>query len=237
MKRLFASVIVLFIMCFVTACGADVDLLLENGQSEDGTVISSGGEDDDGGNAATGIEDGSGEADSADAASDGSDDGSAEDEEGNGLICAYICGAVKTPGVYEVESGSRVFALVELAGGMTEDADCDAVNLAREVSDGEMVYIPTEEETASGEVVPESAGTASTQSASTSGGTAASSKININTATAEELTALSGIGDAKAAAIVAYRDEHGSFSSTEDIMNVSGIGQSTYDKIKDDITV
>ncbi|MCD8300075.1 MAG: helix-hairpin-helix domain-containing protein [Clostridiales bacterium] len=209
----------------LAGCGPDVDLILANGRSsaaeetisdEDAAAEESAGNEPE--------EPGGAEADG----------GVSADEPDT--VCAYICGAVETPGVYEAESGSRVYALLELAGGMTGEADRDAVNLAREVTDGEMIYIPTEEEVASGEVVPESPGAVATV-ISGSGSTDASGKININTASAEELTALSGIGDSKAAAIVSYREEHGSFASTEEITNVSGIGDSTYEKIKDNITV
>ncbi|MCD8156469.1 MAG: helix-hairpin-helix domain-containing protein [Clostridiales bacterium] len=147
--------------------------------------------------------------------------------EGADTVCVYICGAVEAPGVYELSSADRIYRLVEMAGGLTQDADARSVNLAQTVEDGEMIYIPTVDEAA------EEVGTAETEiSASPDDG-----RVNINTASVAELTSLSGIGDAKAAAIVAYRDEHGAFQSVEEIMQVSGIAQATYDRIKDEITI
>lgn len=150
-------------------------------------------------------------------------------------ICAYICGAVCIPGVYELETDSRVFQLVELAGGMTEDADEKSVNLAEIVADGQMIWIPTREESLNGQGAPQT-GASGTGSGISGNGTEAQ-KINLNTASAEELTELNGIGETKAEAIVAYREEHGAFGKIDDIMQVSGIGQGTFDKIKDHITV
>ncbi|MCD8333570.1 MAG: helix-hairpin-helix domain-containing protein [Clostridiales bacterium] len=156
------------------------------------------------------------------------DETAAEPEaESTGTVCVYICGAVAAPGVYELQSTDRICQLVEMAGGLTQDADARSVNLAQTVEDGEMIYILTVDEAA------EEAGTAETEiSASPDDG-----RVNINTASVSELTALSGIGDAKAAAIVAYREEHGAFQSAEEIMQVSGIAQATYDRIKDEITI
>ncbi|MCD8323654.1 MAG: helix-hairpin-helix domain-containing protein [Clostridiales bacterium] len=146
--------------------------------------------------------------------------------ESTDTVCVYICGAVEAPGVYELQSTDRICQLVEMAGGLTQDADARSVNLAQTVEDGEMIYIPTVDEAAE-------TGTAETEtSVSPDDG-----RVNINTASVTELTALSGIGDAKAAAIVAYREEHGAFQSVEEIMQVSGIAQATYDRIKDEITI
>ncbi|MCD8151822.1 MAG: helix-hairpin-helix domain-containing protein [Clostridiales bacterium] len=147
--------------------------------------------------------------------------------ESTGTVCVYICGAVAAPGVYELSSTDRIYRLVEMAGGLTQDADARSVNLAQTVEDGEMIYIPTVDEAA------EEAGTAETESSASSD----DGRVNINTASVSELTALSGIGDAKAAAIVAYREEHGAFQSVEEIMQMSGIAQATYDRIKDEITI
>ncbi len=147
-------------------------------------------------------------------------------------IYVYICGAVEKPGVYEVPEGSRIYELVEMAGGMTEEADETSVNLAQAVEDGTMVRIPTVEETASGG----NSGWVSS-SGETGVGETSGKKVNINTAGVEELMSLNGIGEVKARAIVDYREEHGSFKSAEEIMQVSGIGESTYDRIKEDITV
>lgn len=141
-------------------------------------------------------------------------------------ICVYICGRVASPGVYELEEGSRICDLVELAGGMLNDASQSFWNLAEVLEDGQMVYVPTEEE-ADSKLLEKS------KEQETEG----SENVNINTATREELMTLSGIGESKADSIIDYRNENGNFTNTEDIMNVSGIGKAMYNKIKDDITV
>ncbi len=144
------------------------------------------------------------------------------EETGGDGVYVYICGAVAEPGVYQVDEGGRIYELVELAGGFTEDADTCSVNLAETVEDGQMIQILTQAES---EALT-AASSASTEAVSGSG------KININTATATELTALNGIGEAKAAAIVAYRETYGSFQSIEEIMLVDGIAEGTYEKIR-----
>lgn len=146
-------------------------------------------------------------------------------------ICVYVCGAVNSPGVYYLPSGSRVHEAVEMAGGLTDEAAEDYVNMASLLEDGEQLYIPTQEEA-------EEEGLEIDSASSSSGSDSSSeSLININTASSEELQTLSGIGEAKAAAIISYREENGDFESIEDIMNVSGIGESTFENIKDYITV
>ena len=142
----------------------------------------------------------------------------------------YVCGEVNDPGVYHLTNKSRVCDAIESAGGMTDDAGRDFWNLASEVYDGQMIYVPTEEEVESGSVPKPD-----TENADVSSGD--SSKININTASKEELMTLTGIGESKADNIIKYRQENGSFSAVEDLTNVSGIGESIFNKIKDSITV
>ena len=148
----------------------------------------------------------------------------------------YLTGAVCVPGVYAVPAGSRLYEAVEMAGGFTEETDISACNLAAEVSDGVQYYFPTYAETeaaggtaayivSSGQDVPGGG------SASTDG------RVNINTASRDELMTLPGIGGSKADAIIAYRDSNGGFSTPEDIKNVKGIGDSTYESLKDYIIV
>ncbi|MCR5527551.1 MAG: helix-hairpin-helix domain-containing protein [Lachnospiraceae bacterium] len=144
-------------------------------------------------------------------------------------IYVYICGAIKDPGVYTVHSGSHVFEVIAKAGGLSEDADDTAVNQAEIVTDGSQITIPTKAQTEAG-IVPGNRSSESTAAADTTDG-----RVNINTATADELTALSGIGMNRAEAIIRYRDEHGAFTSPEDIMNVAGIKEGLYTKIKDQI--
>lgn len=132
------------------------------------------------------------------------------------VIYVYVCGAVMEPGVYMLPEGGRIFEVIDMAGGIAPDADLSAVNLADFVYDGQKVYVPAKGE----EICQTSQGL-----------------ININTADEALLMTLPGIGAARAAAIVAYRDANGRFESIEDIMNVSGIKESAYAKIKDLITV
>ena len=145
-------------------------------------------------------------------------------------LYADICGAVQHPGVYELEEGARIFQLIEQAGGLREDADLTSVNQAEKVTDGMKVRIYTKEEAAS---LSQQTGTCVTGS----GDSLQLVKININSADVSQLTQLTGIGEARAADIIAYRTEHGKFLTIEEIMNVSGIKESTFRKIKDQIVV
>ena len=142
-------------------------------------------------------------------------------------VFVHVGGAVVHPGVQELEEGSRVQDAVEAAGGFADGAARDALNLARVLQDGEQVVVPTEEElTAS--VSP---------SAEVSAAPAARGRININTATAEELDALPGIGPATAEKIVADREANGPFSTIEDLKRVSGIGDKKYTELADSVCV
>ena len=168
-------------------------------------------------------------------------------------IYVDICGAVTSPGVYELPSGSRVFQAIEKAGGYLPEAAASYLNRAKGLSDGQQVYVPTQAEVDSqriaatqdgSEVTAEnSTETASGQkSAGEDSGeaeTASSTeqKIDLNTADVSQLTTLTGVGESKALAIIAYREENGPFTSAEDIMNVPGIKEGTYEKIKDKIAI
>lgn len=140
-------------------------------------------------------------------------------------IWVYVCGAVQCPGVYYLPSDARVFEAVDLAGGFLPDACADAVNLAGTMSDGEQIFVPDVSE-ASAE-----SGTAAGQA----GVSQSPGKVNINRAEVSELMTLPGIGESKAQAIVSYRQEH-PFQSIEEIMNVSGIKEGSFEKIRDLIT-
>lgn len=137
-------------------------------------------------------------------------------------IWVYVCGAVESPGVVCLSSGSRAADALEAAGGFSADAAEEAVNLAARVSDGEKLYFPTREEYQ-----------AQSQAQEAEGG----GLVNINTADASQLCTLPGIGEARAADIIAYREANGGFGACEDIMRVSGIKESVYRKISDRITV
>ncbi|MCF0141890.1 MAG: helix-hairpin-helix domain-containing protein [Parasporobacterium sp.] len=138
-------------------------------------------------------------------------------------ICVHVCGSVVNPGVYYLYEGDRVNDAVIMAGGLREDASSESVNLAEAVKDGIQIYIPSREEAAAGNFGPAAQ--------------ADDGLININTATPEVLTSLPGIGETKAEAIIKYRDSFGPFSSIEEIMNVAGIKESSFEKIKEYIKV
>ena len=148
-------------------------------------------------------------------------------------LYVHVCGAVNAPGVYELRTDARIYEALEAAGGMTEDAAADWINQAEALSDGERIYVPTQEE------AEESAQSVSGQWADLNGnaGGSVSDKININTAAKEELMTLSGIGASKAESILKYRQEHGNFQSIEDLKKIEGIKDGVFNKIKDDITV
>ncbi|MCY8933755.1 helix-hairpin-helix domain-containing protein [Bacillus atrophaeus] len=143
-------------------------------------------------------------------------------------IIIDIKGAVKHPGVYELKTGDRVSQAIEKAGGINSEADEKQVNLAELLQDGTVVYIPSEGE----EPTQRAAANASVQN-----GAGKEALVNINTASLEELQAISGVGPSKAEAIIAYREENGKFQAVEDITNVSGIGEKSFEKIKSAITV
>ena len=160
-------------------------------------------------------------------------------------VIVHVCGAVNNEGVYELEPGSRVIDAVNAAGGFLEDADESYVNLAQILEDAVKLRIPTVEET-------KALMTDETQQdiqdgnqmAGISGSSEADAdgpdrggKININKASETELCEIPGIGPSRARSIIAYREEHGRFGTIEDIMNVSGIKDKFFAKIKDHITI
>ena len=193
-------------------------------------------------------------------------------------IFVDVCGAVLNPGVYELDAGSRIFHAVEAAGGYLPEAAENYLNRARSLTDGQQIYVPTQEEmkmlTADSnetahsfyEMTPEAlrpgkadlsemedsskgksmnsdidlqedSGTVSTDAISVTGEAQdRDERINLNTADASLLSTLTGIGQSKAEAIIAYREEHGGFTSIEEIMNVEGIKEGTFSKIKDKIS-
>jgi competence protein ComEA len=155
-----------------------------------------------------------------------------------------VCGAVESPSVYELAPGSRVYEAIEAAGGLAKDADIRYINRAAALADGDRVYVPTEKETAAGEPLPASAGLVAGQTDAGSGAQAGqgaastdSAQININTADSAALQTLNGVGPATAQKIIDYRDGNGPFAKIEDLKNVSGIGDKTFEKLKDSICV
>lgn len=152
----------------------------------------------------------------------------------NEIIYVQVTGAVNSPGVYKVEVGLRVFEVLEVAGGATDNADTEAINMARPVKDEMIIHVPTKEEVLQG--FSEETGY-EYEDYRLEDESTTYRMININTATASELMELPGIGEAKANLIISYREENGSFKNIEDIMNITGIKQSAFDKIKDMIEV
>ena len=149
-------------------------------------------------------------------------------------IFIHVCGEVTAPGVYEMERGSRIYEAVEAAGGLTDAAAADVLNLAQVLEDGQQVRVPDQEEK---ERLEEQGGALSFVTGGRPEQEAPAAKVNLNTATKEQLMTLSGIGEARAEAILAYRQESGGFRTPEDIMKVSGIKEAAFQKIKDEITV
>lgn len=151
-------------------------------------------------------------------------------------IFVHVCGCVQTPGLYCLSAGTRAGEAIEAAGGFTKKADSVAVNLAQQLEDGQQIYVPAREEKSSVQSGEEGS-SSFTGSQHLVDSQDVNQKVNLNTASLQDLTALSGIGTTRAEAILAYRQENGSFSSIEDIKNVSGIGDGIFEKIKDSITV
>ena len=163
------------------------------------------------------------------------------------MIYVDVCGAVANPGVFQLAAGSRVFQAIEAAGGYLPKAVQNCVNRAGVLTDGQQLYILTQEEMEQQGLDPaEMAGASDGQMNGSAGtgqntGIAAQAqqdnRININTADETQLTTLTGIGATRAQAIIAYRQENGPFATIEEIMNVQGIKEGTFAKIKDEIVV
>ncbi len=143
-------------------------------------------------------------------------------------IYIHICGAVVKPAVYKVEEDTRLFDVIQLAGGLAKDAAGDFVNQAALVEDGQRVYIPA---------IDEVEGMKPEDFQENESNALNSGKVDINKASREELMTLAGIGESKAESIIAYRQEHGSFKTIEEIKNINGIKDSVFNKISDMITV
>lgn len=163
------------------------------------------------------------------------------------MIYVDVCGAVANPGVFQLAAGSRVFQAIEAAGGYLPEAALTCVNRAGVLTDGQQLYILTQEEMERQGLDPAEMAGASDGQMNGSAGTGQNTgmtaqvqqdnRININTADKAQLTMLTGIGATRAQAIIAYREENGPFAAIEDIMNVQGIKEGTFAKIKDEIVV
>ena len=186
------------------------------------------------------------------AESDGSDAGNGTEINSTGetqpeMIYVDVCGAVANPGVFQLAVGSRVFQAIEAAGGYLPEAVQNCVNRAGVLTDGQQLYILTQEEMERQGLDPAEMAGASDGQMNGSAGTGQNAgltvqaqqdnRININTADEAQLTTLTGIGATRAQAIISYRQENGPFAVIEDIMNVQGIKEGTFAKIKDEIVV
>lgn len=138
-----------------------------------------------------------------------------------------ISGEVNNPGVYEVNSDTRMYEVIKKAGGLTDDADTDQINQADYVEDGEKIIIPS---------INDEVNMDSSEAGMSSDYTVSNAKININKASKEQLMEITGVGEVIADRIIDYRKSN-RFKSKEDIMNVSGIGEATYEKMKSEICV
>jgi len=166
--------------------------------------------------------------------------GSREDASPYGTIYVDIGGAVKNPMLAELPDGSRVDDAIKAAGGLKKEADMTTINRAEFLVDGQKIFIPSFALDEDGNIIETPAASA----ASSGGGTAASTstadpsgKVNINTADSTQLQTLNGVGPATAQKIIDYREANGRFASVEDIRNVSGIGDKTFEKLKEYITI
>lgn len=137
-----------------------------------------------------------------------------------------VCGEVSCPGVYELPMESRMFQAIEAAGGFTADACVSGVNQAQKLEDGQQIYVPSKEEVQ-----------ASEEAAGQSAGESSDGKVNLNTASREELLTLNGIGEVRADSIIRYRESNGGFRSIEELKEVEGIKDGVFQKVKDKIKI
>jgi len=148
------------------------------------------------------------------------------------IMVVDVKGAVVKPGVYEAQAGDRVIDIIQMAGGLLDNADQNQINFAMKVADEMVLYLPVigEESNSNGE--------ASTPNFSSFAGSSSDNgKVNLNTASESELQTLTGVGPAKAAAIIEYRNTNGPFKEIEQLKEISGIGDKTFEKLKEEITV
>lgn len=246
----------LFIVCFpavmaaASACGRSDGKLLSELRGEDRVSADSGSEPvgsgapDEVPGGTTGENGADGEAFSQN--NGGEDPGDGEDTRDGARgqkIYVHVCGAVKKPGVYELPAGSRFYEAVEEAGGFTEDACGDYLNMAALLADGSRLEIPTSEEIGTEEAEHHYYTLGKEKGAAPDGGDAAGGAdtsgefVNINTADIDGLCRLPGVGEGRAKAIIEYRDKQGGFQRKEDIMQVSGIGEKMYARMEEYLTV
>lgn len=144
-----------------------------------------------------------------------------KEKKSSSMIVVDLKGEVNRPGIYRLPAGARLYQAIKAAGGLTALAEQKQLNLAQRLQDGSAIYIPRQGEMVSGPVSGQEMGE--------------QQKLNVNTATAAELEELDGLGPTRAKAIIKYREEHGPFQKVEDLQNVSGIGEKTLAKFRDQI--
>ena len=173
----------------------------------------------------------------------GKDNHNDKKSDGQSQVVVYICGAVKHPGVYKFTAGSRINDAINAASGFKKGAARTAINQARVLEDGEQITIPTLKQVKRKQLSKTTDGdnfqdkTTDNENTDSSERESQNTLININTASAGELTSLSGIGQSRADAIIEYRQSNGKFQSIEDIMKIPGIKQGIFNKIKNKISV
>lgn len=172
-------------------------------------------------------------------------------EEANKKIKIEIKGAVNSPGVYELEDNSRVIDVINVAGGLTENADTSLINMSKKITDEMVIIIYTREEIENynnskikTEYIyievpscPDKVNNACIEEYKEETIEETNDIVNINTASVDELTKLSGVGEAKAKLIIEYREKNGKFKEINELINVKGIGESLIETIKDNITI
>ena len=152
---------------------------------------------------------------------------------GDGLVVVHVAGEVTRPGVYRLRGSDRVKDAVDLAGGGTRRADLDGLNLAAKVEDGRQIVVPRRGATAPAEAAAPASGGA----AAAGGAGPPSAPINLNTATAEQLDTLDGVGPTTARKIIDYREQHGGFGSVNELDRIPGIGEKRMAALRDHVTV
>ena len=228
----FAVAILTLAMLFLYRGGSEVDIVesaktadggTENSRSIEGDASSSDHSDANGSGQAGTLSEGSGQT------------GAVQ----TGDIYVDIGGAVKSPMLAVLPPGSRVEDAINKAGGLTSDADLNTINRAEVLVDGQKVYIPKKGETGidTGGVSSGTGSGATSGVTSGSAGSSASGKVNINLADSTQLQTITGVGPATAQKILDYRTRNGRFNSIEDLKNVSGIGDKTFEKMRDQVTV
>lgn len=155
-----------------------------------------------------------------------------EEKDEGGKIIVYVNGEIKNPGVYTLKENSRVENVIKAAGGFTEKADKEKINLAKKLKDEDYILIDTKVDASSNKSISNEE-VKSKEEDSSKG----SQKVNLNTASKEELKTIPGVGDVTAQRIIDYREKNGSFSSIEELKNVERIGDKTFEKIKEYVDV